>query len=89
MDFLHKREYLNAGDIVVVDCSHQCNVTLTTDANFRKYQNGQAFEYYGGAYKRFPVRIEVPRTGNWNISLDLGHGRSARIKHSISFIKKS
>jgi hypothetical protein len=88
MQFLHQREYLSAGDIVVVDCSHQCNVTLTTDTNFQKYRNHQAYEYYGGAYKKFPIRIAVPRTGNWNIVLDLGGG-SARIKHSIRIIKKA
>ena len=86
MSFLHKREYLNEGDVVVVNCSHQCNVMLTTDDNFRRYRSGQAFQYYGGFYKHLPARIGVPETGYWNITLDLGGG-SATIRHSITVIK--
>ncbi len=86
MSFLHKREYLNAGDVVVVNCSHQCNVMLTDDDNFRRYKSGQQFHYRGGFYQRLPARIGVPQTGYWNITLDLAGG-SANIRHSISVIR--
>ena len=86
MSFLHKREYLDGGDVVIVNCSHQCNVMLTDDDNFQRYKGGQQFQYHGGFYKRLPARIGVPRTGYWNITLDLGGG-SANIRHSISVIK--
>jgi hypothetical protein len=87
MNFIHSREYLSKGDVVVVDCSHQCNIMITTDSNFGKYKSGQRFEYCGGHYKMLPAEIIVPKTGYWNITIDLG-GRSARIKHSIQIIKK-
>lgn len=83
MDFLHKREHLNEGDIVEVDCSHQCNVRLTTDSQFSNFKNGRRHEYYGGAYERLPARIAVPHSGYWNITIDLG-GRRAQISHSIT-----
>jgi hypothetical protein len=86
MNFLHKREHLNQGDIAVVDCSHQCNIMLTDDTNFRKYKSGQQFSYHGGHFKIFPAKIAAPSTGYWNIVLDLGGG-SATVKHSISFIR--
>jgi hypothetical protein len=86
MSFLHQREYLDEGDVVVVDCSHQCNVMLTTDNDFQNYRSGRAFHYRGGFFKRLPARIAVPHTGYWNITLDLGGG-SANIKYSINVIK--
>ena len=85
MSFLHKRMHLNAGDIVVVDCSHQCNVMILTDNNFSNYQRGGQFHYHGGHYKRLPARIQVPHSDEWNVVLDLGGG-SASIRHSISVI---
>jgi hypothetical protein len=83
MTFLHKREYLNRGDVVEVNCSHQCNVMLTDDANFHKYKSlGGNFRYYGGFCNRLPARIMVPSSGYWNITLDL-NGGSANIRHSM------
>ncbi|MEN4910791.1 DUF1883 domain-containing protein [Erwinia amylovora] len=77
---------LNAGDIVVVDCSHQCNIMILTDHNFSNYKRGSRFEYHGGHYKMLPARIQVPHDGEWNVVLDLG-GRGANIRHSISVIR--
>jgi len=84
-NFLHKREHLNSGSIVEVDCSHQCNIILMDDNNFSKYKSGQEFRHFGGHFKKFPARIQVPSTGYWNVVLDLGGG-SANIRHSIRFI---
>lgn len=86
MNFLHSREQMSSGQIVEVDCSHQCNVRLMTDSNFQNYKHGNRFEYLGGHYQKLPARIQVPSTGNWNIVLDLGGG-SASIRHSIRIYK--
>ena len=86
MNFLHSREHLNEGDIVEVDCSHQCNVRLTTDTNFANFKRGRAHQYFGGFYKMLPARIAAPHTGYWNITIDLGGG-SANIRHSINIIR--
>jgi hypothetical protein len=88
MNFLHTREYLEQGDIVVVECSHQCNVRLTTDTNFSKFKRGGAHEYFGGFYKMLPARIAAPSTGHWNITIDLGGG-SGNIRHSINIIRNN
>lgn len=87
MQHLHKREHLEEGDIVVVNCSHRCNVMVMDDSNYRSYQTGSRFTHYGGHFKRLPARIPVPSTGYWNVVLDLGGG-SAAIRHSITFVKK-
>ena len=84
--FLHRREYLEQGDIVIVDCSHQCNITLMSDLNFSKFKAGKSHNYYGGFYQYLPARIVAPCEGYWNIVLDLG-GRSATVRHSISIIR--
>lgn len=86
MNFLHKREYLNAGDVAVVSCSHQCNVLLLDDSNFSQYQRGGRYQYLGGHYERLPARIGAPHSGQWNIVIDLGGG-SASIRHSIEVLR--
>lgn len=88
MNFLHKREHLNEGDVVVVQCSHQCNVRITTDTQFSNFKNNRQHQYFGGFFKMLPARIAAPHTGYWNITIDLGGG-SANIQHSISIIRNS
>jgi uncharacterized protein DUF1883 len=87
MDFIHAREYLQAGDIVLVNSSHQCNIVLTTDTEFDNYKSGRNFRHSGGHYKMFPARIPVPHADNWNVTLDLGGGL-ANIRYSIAYIKQ-
>ena len=86
MQFMHKREYLSEGDVVVVDCSHRCNVRVMCDSDFSSYRSGRSHRYYGGHYERLPARITVPADGYWNITLDIGGG-SASIRHSIGILK--
>jgi hypothetical protein len=86
MQFVHWREYLDAGDIVVVNCSHRCNVSLMSDSDFESYRRGGTHRYHGGHYERLPARIAAPSSGYWNIALDLGGG-SASIRHSMNVWK--
>lgn len=86
MQFLHQRQYLDQGDVIVVDCDHQCNVRLMGDADFQAFRSGRAYNYRGGFFERLPTRFDVPHAGWWNVTLDLG-GRSANIRHSIRFLR--
>ena len=88
MQFEHARKYLSEGDIVEVQCTHQCNVRLTDDSNFSKFKSRAAHRYFGGFYKMLPAQIVVPHTGNWNITIDLGGG-IARYRYSINILKQS
>lgn len=85
-DFIHQREHLSEGDVVVVDCSHQSNIMIMDDMNFNHYRRGQKFRHWGGHYARFPARITVPHTDDWNVVIDLGGGR-ANIRYNIGFIR--
>ena len=93
MKFVHQREHLNEDDIVVIECSQQCNIRLMSDANFRSYKNGGRHVYHGGAFDQFPARISVPSTGFWNITLDTA-GRKDRagkasFTHKIKIVRRS
>ncbi|WP_336803057.1 DUF1883 domain-containing protein [Erwinia aphidicola] len=87
MQFLHKRMHLNAGDTVVVHCSHQSNIILTTDSNFNNYRNGRQFQHHGGGgfFQKLPAHLRAPYSGYWNVTIDLGGG-SGNVTHSISVI---
>jgi len=86
MSFIHAREYLQKGDAVIVNSSHQCNICLTTDSEFGNYRSGTTFRYNGGHYSRFPVRLIVPHTDDWNVTLDLGGG-PGNLRYSINYPK--
>jgi hypothetical protein len=85
MQFIHKRHYLKRGDIVVVNCSHQCTVKLTDDNNFQRFEIGRSHNYYGGHFQFLPARISAPDEGYWNITIDIGDS-TATIKHSIQVV---
>jgi len=95
MKFVHQREHLNEGDMVVIDCSQTCNIRLMNDANFRSFKNGGRQTYHGGAFDRFPAKIKVPSTGFWNITLDvvtrrpISVTRKPTFTHSIKIVRKS
>lgn len=86
MQFVHYREHLSAGDIAVVNCSHQCNVRLLDDKNFLLFKSRRRYEYHGGFYERLPARITVPRSAYWNVVIDLGGG-AASIRHSLQVMR--
>jgi hypothetical protein len=84
--FIHARQRLAKGDIVIVQCSHQCNIYLMDDENFLSYRKREKFAFHGGHFTRFPAKLPVPAEGNWNTVIDLG-GRQAEIQHSISYYR--
>ena len=95
MKFIHQREHLNEGDIVVIESSSACNIRLMSDANFRSCKNGGRHTYHGGAFDRFPAKIVVPSTGFWNITLDtvtqraISVTRKPNVKHSVKIVRRT
>jgi hypothetical protein len=85
MQIGHARDYLNAGDIVVVTCDHQCNVRVMDDSDYSSFKRGASHHYNGGFYTHSPIRIVVPSAGYWNVAVDTG-GRAA-FRYNIGFIK--
>ncbi|ABP79888.1 conserved hypothetical protein [Stutzerimonas stutzeri A1501] len=95
MKFIHQREHLEEGDIVVIQCSQTCNIRLMNDANFRSFKNGGRHTYHGGAFDRFPAKIVAPSSGFWNITLDtvtrrpISVTRKPNLTYSIKVIRRS
>ena len=87
-NFIAAREQLAKGDVVIVQCSHQCNVLVMDDQNFAAYRQRKKCTYFGGHFKAFPARIAVPATGHWNTVIDLG-GKTAEITHAISYLRQA
>lgn len=85
-NFIAARELLAKGDVVLVQCSHQCNVLVMDDQNFAAYRQRKKCTYFGGFFKAFPAKIAVPANGHWNTVIDLG-GREAEIAHTISYLR--
>lgn len=88
MQYIHSRDYFNQGDVVVLSCDTQCNFMLTDDVNFNSYKRRQSFKYLGGFFKEFPAKIQVPNSGYWNVTIDLGGG-GANIRYGLNVIKSS
>jgi hypothetical protein len=95
MKFIHQREHLNEGDLVVIQCSQTCNIRLMNDANFRSFKNGGRHSYHGGAFDRFPAKIVVPSTGFWNVTVDTVSSRAISVTRkpdfqwSIKFVRRT
>jgi hypothetical protein len=58
---------------------------LLTDADYSAYQQLRRFNYVGGTFKRFPARVTVPSSGDWNIILDLA-GANDEIQYNITVV---
>lgn len=85
MKFVHQREELKEGDMVIIHCSQMCNIRLMNDANFRRYKNGGRHTYHGGAFDRFPARIKIPSDGAWNITIDVLTRKAISLSRKASF----
>lgn len=50
---------------VRVELNHAADVFLVDSTNYRRYQSGQRFTYFGGHYTQTPVNISVQGVGRW------------------------
>jgi len=79
-------KHLDGGEIVEVILSgNAANVRLMDSSNYSNFKNGRRYTYYGGNAKRSPVRIPVPRSGHWYITIDLG-GYTGTLRSSVNVL---
>ncbi len=57
---------------VEVQLNYASDVFLVDSTNFRNYQNGQDFKYFGGHYTKSPVIIRVSGIGRWYLIVNGG-----------------
>ena len=52
---------------------------------FQKYKQGRRHQYYGGLIKRSPVRLVIPHSGHWHVTVDL-QGLGGKVRSSIQIL---
>lgn len=64
---MSKIPYADTNDSLSVEVhlNHAADVFLVDSINFQHYKAGRRFTYYGGNYKKTPVRISVQGAGRW------------------------
>jgi len=75
--------HLNRGQIVEITLQgNAANVRLMDSSNFSSFKSGRKHKYYGGHMTRSPVKLTVPSSGNWHVTIDLG-GYKGSVKSSV------
>lgn len=60
------------GDVVEITLQGSAaNVRLMNSSNFQSYRNGRRHSYIGGLVKRSPVRLQIPNSGHWYVTVDM------------------
>jgi hypothetical protein len=74
---------LKRGQVVEVTLKgNAANVRLMDYSNFQSYKNGRRHKYYGGFAKRSPVRLQVPNSGKWYVTIDM-QGLRGSVRTSV------
>lgn len=64
--------YKRGGEIIEVTLQGSAaNVRLMDSSNFNSYKSGRSHRYQGGLVNRSPFRVQIPRSGNWHITVDM------------------
>ena len=84
MNFTHyPLDHLTSGQIVEVTLlGSAANVRLMDSSNFQNYKNARQHRYHGGLVKQSPFRLQVPRSGQWHITVDM-EGLRGTVRSSI------
>ena len=84
MKFTHYNlGYCKGGEIIEITLQGSAaNVRLMNTSDFNSYRSGRNHRYYGGLVKRSPYRVQVPRAGNWHITVDMA-GLRGTVRSSI------
>lgn len=74
------------GEIVEITLSGSAaNVRLMNSTNFSSYTRGRQHSYIGGLAKKSPIRLQIPQTGHWHVTVDLA-GLRGSVRSSIRIL---
>ncbi len=60
------------GDIIeIILTGNAANVRLMDSSNYQSYRSGGQHKYYGGLARESPVRLLVPHSAHWHVTVDL------------------
>ena len=84
MNFTHYNlGHCRGGEIIEVTLQGSAaNVRLMDSSNFSSYKSGRSHRYHGGLIQRSPWRVQIPRSGNWHITVDMA-GLRGTVRSSI------
>ena len=87
MQFTHyKLGHVERGSIVEVTLQGSAaNVRLMDTSNFNSYRAGRSHKFHGGLARKSPVRLEVPRSGTWHVTVDM-QGLRGSVRSGIHVI---
>ncbi|MDE2711477.1 MAG: DUF1883 domain-containing protein [Acidobacteriota bacterium] len=87
MKFTHyKLGHVAAGTVVEVTLQGSAaNVRLMDQSNFNHYKAGRNHRYHGGLAKSSPIRLRVPRSGTWHVTVDM-QGLRGTVRSSMRII---
>ena len=87
MKFTHyKLGHVPADTVVEVTLQGSAaNVRLMDQSNFNHYKAGRQHRYHGGLAKSSPIRLQVPRSGTWHVTVDM-QGLRGTVRSSIRVI---
>lgn len=78
--------YRKSGEIVQVNLSGSAaNVRLMDGSNFQNYRSGRDHRYYGGLATKSPVRLQIPNSGTWYVTVDM-NGLRGTVRSSIDIM---
>lgn len=76
----------SGGEVVEVTLSgNAANVRLMNSLNFQSYRSGRKHRYYGGHAIKSPVRLQIPHSDHWHVTVDLG-GYGGSVRSSIRIL---
>ena len=87
MKFTHyKLGYVATGTVVEVTLQGSAaNVRLMDQSNFNHYKAGRQHRCHGGLAKSSPIRLRVPRSGTWHVTVDM-QGLRGTVRSSMRII---
>lgn len=87
MNFTHyDLGQLDRGSVVVVTLQGSAaNVRLMDGSNLSSFRSGRQHRYVGGLAKSSPVRLQVPNSGRWHVTVDM-QGLRGTVRSSVNVV---
>lgn len=87
MNFTHYNlGHVERGSVVVVTLQgNAANVRLMDGSNFSSYKAGRQHRFFGGLAKQSPVRLQVPNSGTWHVTVDM-QGMRGSVRSSVNVV---
>ena len=75
-----------AGEIVEITLfGSAANVRLMDSSNLQSYKSGRQHRYMGGLVTRSPVRLAIPSSGRWHVTVDM-QGLRGTVRSSMRIV---